>query len=102
MEAGARGIFGYLAGERLLMGLPHALLYSIFGPRPVVWHAANLLLELGTALLTFFLLRRILRGYLYLPALAACLFLAYPLSIIRTHLMNVYITCALFLSLRSL
>lgn len=102
MEGGAAAIFSYLAGERLLMGLPHALLYSIFGPEPLAWHASNVFLELGSACLIYATLRRALPGYAYLPVLVACLYLAYPLSVIRTHMINVYINTALFLALLSL
>jgi hypothetical protein len=102
LEGGPRAILQYLAGERLFMGVPHAFLFSVFGPRPLAWHVSNLVLELGIALVAYALLRRMLPRYSLFPVLATCLFIAYPMSVIRTHMIDVYINLALLLALLSI
>jgi len=97
-QHGSFEVFRYLAGERILMGASHALLFAFFGPNPLAWHVANLCLEFGIAVIIYRLLRRLLPSYSLIPLLAACLFLAYPLSIIRTHMMNVFINTAILLA----
>jgi len=98
VEKGAFEIFRYMAGERILMGVSHALLFALFGPHPLAWHLTNLLLEFGIAVLIYLLLRRLLPDNSLLPVLAACLFVAYPLSVIRMHMINVYINVATLLA----
>ena len=98
VEKGPFEIFRYMAGERILMGVSHALLFALFGPHPLAWHLTNLLLEFGIAVLIYLLLRRLLPDYSLLPVLAACLFVAYPLSVIRMHMINVYINVATLLA----
>ena len=102
IEGGPRAIFQYMTGERILMGVPHALLFAIFGPRPLAWHLTNLVLELGIAFVIYALLRRLLPRYSLFPVLAACLFIAYPMSVIRSHMISVYINSALLLAVLSI
>jgi len=94
-QRGPFEVFRYLAGERILMGASHALLFAVFGPNPLAWHVTNLCLEFGIAVILYELLRRFLPSGSLVPLLAACLFVAYPLSVIRTHMMNVYINTAI-------
>src|SRR5262245_13215700 len=98
VEKGAFEIFRFMAGERILMGVSHAILFALFGPHPLAWHLTNLLLEFAIAVLIYLLLRRLLPDDPLVPLLAACLFLAYPLSVIRMHMINVYINVATLLA----
>ena len=98
VERGAFEIFRYMAGERILMGASHATLFALFGPNPLAWHLTNLFLEFGIAVLIYALLRRLLPNKSPVPLLAACLFVAYPLSVIRMHMINVYINVAIVLA----
>jgi hypothetical protein len=99
-QNGAWGVLQGYTAERLLMGAPHALSFAVFGPNPVAWHVANLLLELGIALFSYGVLRRLLPDPL--PLLTACLFVAYPLSLIRTNMMNLHLNAAILLAVASL
>ena len=60
VEKGPFEIFRYMAGERILMGVSHAILFALFGPHPLAWHLTNLLLEFAIAVLIYVLLRRLL------------------------------------------
>jgi hypothetical protein len=98
VQEGSAGIFAYMAGERILMGASHALLFALFGPNTLAWHVTNVALEFFIALLIYKLLKRLLPGSSLLPVFATCLFIAYPLSVIRMHMINVYINVAILLA----
>lgn len=98
VQGGPIAIFRYLTAERILMGAPHAILFALFGPNPLAWHVTNVFLEFGIALTVYGLLRRLLPSYSLVPLCAACLFIAYPLSVIRPHMINVYINTAILLA----
>lgn len=101
-QYGSFGVFTHFASERILMGAPLAILFAMFGPNPLAWHVANVCLEFGIAVVIFGLLRRLVPDYPIVSVLASCLFVVYPLSVIRTHMINVYINSALLMAVLSL
>ncbi|MGI0025629.1 MAG: hypothetical protein ACREA4_10875, partial [Nitrososphaera sp.] len=94
-------MFRHFASERILMGAPHAVLFAMFGPNPLAWHVTNVMLEFGIAVVIFGLMRRLVPDYPIMSVLASCLFVVYPLSVIRTHMINVYINAALLMAVLS-
>ena len=101
-QHGAFEVLRMQVSDRILMGASHALLAAVFGPNPLAWHVANLVLEFGIALCIYGLLRRLLPAASLIPVLASCLFVAYPLSVIRMQMINVFMNSAIFLTMISL
>lgn len=100
-NGGGQAVLHYQSIDRLLAGLPFALVFEVFGDNVLFWHMTVIIIHLATGLLILSIWRRLFPQYSLLAPMSAALFVVYPAVETLSYFSQILSSTSVFLTLLS-